>query len=224
MGFETVLFDLDGTLTDSAPGITNAVAYSLKHFGIEADPAELRGFIGPPLDDSFRKFYGFDAEKAVEAVREYRVYFADRGWAENSVYGGIEELLKVLKAAGKKLLVATSKPEVFAVRILEHFGLASYFDCICGAPMTPSESNSGRKADVIRDALGRGEVSGSVVMVGDRLHDVHGAHEVGLPVVGVLFGYGDREELESAGADMIAETVEDLKRILQNKNTLQYLE
>ena len=180
MGFDTILFDLDGTLTDSAPGITNSVAVALRHFGIEADPAELTGFIGPPLDESFQNFYGFDAEKSIEAVREYRAYFADKGWAENSVYDGIEELLKALKAAGKKLLVATSKPEVFAVRILEHFGLAAYFDCICGAPMTASEKNSGRKADVIRDALQRGNVSGSAVMVGDRRHDVHGAHEVGL--------------------------------------------
>ena len=214
MGFDTILFDLDGTLTDSAPGITNSVAVALRHFGIEADPSELTGFIGPPLDESFQNFYGFDAEKSIEAVREYRAYFADKGWAENSVYDGIEDLLKELKAAGKKLLVATSKPEIFAVRILEHFGLSVYFDCICGAPMTASEKNSGRKADVIRDALRRGEVRGSVVMVGDRRHDVHGAHEVGLPVVGVLFGYGDREELEAAGADFIAEDVAALYALL----------
>lgn len=214
MGFDTILFDLDGTLTDSAPGITRSTAYALRQFGIEAEPESLLGFIGPPLDESFRHFYGFDEAQAREAIRQYRVYYTDRGWAENAVYGGIEPLLRALRARGKTLLVATSKPEVFAVKILKHFRLDGYFDAICGAPLAPSEQEGGRKVDVIRKALASGAVRGSAVMVGDRRHDVEGAHEAGLPAVGVLYGYGDRQELETAGAEYIAESVAALLDIL----------
>lgn len=213
MMFDTILFDLDGTLTDPKVGITRSVAHALRCYGIEADLDSLTAFIGPPLVDSFSEFYGFGEGQALEAVTKYREYFSVTGWAENEPYPGIEKLLGDLRAAGKKLVVATSKPEIYAVKILEHFALAPYFDLICGAPM--NDVDGGRKPAVIRNALSRSESSKEgAVMVGDRRHDVEGAHAVGLPAVGVLYGYGDRPEHEAAGADYIAGTLDELKEIL----------
>lgn len=211
--WSTILFDLDGTLTDSAPGITNSVAHALAHFGIHEEPKNLLKFVGPPLNESLAEFYGFSPEQTTEAITVFREYFVEKGWCENAPYPGIEELLRDLKAAGLRLMVATSKPEVQAVRILKHFGLADYFEQICGAP--PGNEDGARKSAVIRRALSyvSGETA-SAVMVGDRRHDVAGAHETGLPCVGVLYGYGDREELEKAGAEYIAEDMAALKELL----------
>ena len=210
-----ILFDLDGTLTDPGMGITNSVMHALTHFGITVtDRSDLYRFIGPPLMDSFMEYYGLTEEQAVEAVRVYREYFADKGWAENTVYSGIEALLADLVAAGKMLLVATSKPQIFAERILVHFGLDKYFTHICGVALQAPRGYS--KADVIRDALNRAGVTdySTAVMVGDRHHDIDGAKAVGLESVGVLYGYGDRAEHEKAGAEAIAEDVAELRRIL----------
>ena len=210
-----ILFDLDGTLTDPGMGITNSVMHALTHFGITVtDRSDLYRFIGPPLMDSFMEYYGLTEEQATEAVRVYREYFADKGWAENTVYSGIEALLADLVAAGKILLVATSKPQIFAERILVHFGLDKYFTHICGVALQAPRGYS--KADVIRDALDRAGVSDltTAVMVGDRHHDIDGAKVVGISSVGVLYGYGDREEHEAAGADAIAESVAELKAML----------
>ncbi|MBR2927800.1 MAG: HAD family hydrolase [Oscillospiraceae bacterium] len=215
MRYNTILFDLDGTLTDPKEGITKSVAYALQHFGIQVDDLDsLICYIGPPLAVSFPEYHGISEADTPTAVAKYRERFSDVGWAENVVYEGIEQLLAALKKAGKTLLVATSKPEVFAVRILEHFGLASYFDLICGAPMHAPKGHG--KADVIRDALERAKVTelSDAVMVGDRLHDVEGAHRVGLPCIGVLYGYGDREEMEACRADYIAEDVAALSALL----------
>ena len=210
-----ILFDLDGTLTDPGEGITNSVAHALAHYGISvADRSRLYRFIGPPLMDSFMEYYDFTEEQATEAVKVYREYFADRGWAENTVYDGIEALLGELVSAGKVLLVATSKPQAFAERILVHFGLDRYFTVICGAPMHAPRGYG--KADVIREALAKAGVTdlSSAVMVGDRHHDIDGARAVGIASAGVLYGYGDRGEHEAAGADAIAESVDALKEIL----------
>ena len=210
-----ILFDLDGTLTDPGMGITNSVMHALAHFGITVtDRTQLYRFIGPPLMDSFMEYYGLTEEQAVEAVRVYREYFADKGWAENTVYSGIESLLADLVAAGKMLLVATSKPQIFAERILVHFGLDKYFTHICGVALQAPRGYS--KADVIRDALDRAGVSEltTAVMVGDRHHDIDGAKVVGMDSIGVLYGYGDRTEHEAAGADAIAESVAELKAML----------
>lgn len=215
MGYNTILFDLDGTLTDPKEGITKSVAHALRYFGIQVESLDsLTCFIGPPLTASFPEYYGLGEEETEIAVAKYRERFSAVGWAENVPYAGIGELLSALKTAGKKLLVATSKPEVFAVRILEHFGLASYFDLICGAPMQAPKGHG--KADVIRDALERMGITelSDVVMVGDRLHDVEGAHKIGLPCIGVLYGYGDREEMENCHADYIAEDVAALHGLL----------
>ena len=210
-----ILFDLDGTLTDPGMGITNSVMHALTHFGITVtDRSDLYRFIGPPLMDSFMEYYGLTEEQAVEAVRVYREYFADKGWAENTVYSGIEALLADLVAAGKILLVATSKPQIFAERILVHFGLDKYFTHVCGVALQAPRGYS--KADVIRDALDRAGVSDltTAVMVGDRHHDIDGAKVVGMDSIGVLYGYGDREEHEAAGADAIVADVAELKTVL----------
>lgn len=210
--WKTVLFDLDGTLTDSAQGITNSVACALAHFGIHEAPENLLKFIGPPLNESLPEYYGFTPEQTVKAVEVFREYFVEKGWLENAPYPGIGELLQDLKQAGLQLMVATSKPEVQAVRVLKHFGLAEYFDFICGAPA--GNEDGARKASVIREALRHaGDVS-SVVMVGDRRHDVEGARENGIPCIGVLYGYGGREELTAAGASFIAEDLGALKKFL----------
>ena len=215
MSWETILFDLDGTLTDPAEGITKAVEVALNHYGITVENrSTLNKFIGPPLDESFPEFYGFNDEQVREATRVFREYFGRQGWAENIPYPGIDKLLGDLKAAGKKLIIATSKPEEFAVRIMNHFGLAQYMDVIAGASTDNQEG--AKKANVIRKALQRAGVEdlAAAVMVGDRRHDVAGGHEVGLKVIGVLYGYGDRAEHEAAGADFIAEDIPALEKLL----------
>ena len=210
--WKTVLFDLDGTLTDSAPGITNSLARALAHFGIREEPANLLKFIGPPLNESLPEYYGFTPEQTVKAVEVFRGYFVEKGWLEKAPYPGVAELLRELKEAGLQLMVATSKPEVQALRVLKHFGLAEYFEHICGAPL--GNEDGARKADVVHRALGYAEDASSVVMVGDRRHDVEGARENGIPCIGVLYGYGSREELAVAGASFIAEDLVGLKKLL----------
>ena len=217
MEFHTILFDLDGTVTDPKEGITKCVAYALQHFGIEvADLDTLTKFIGPPLIDSFSGFYGLNEEDSKLAVDKYRERFRVTGWAENVPYEGIAELLSALKRAGKRISLATSKPEEFACKILHHFDLAQHFDLICGAPMDAPKGHG--KVDVIEDALHRLGITdrSGVLMVGDRLHDVEGAHKAGLPCVGVLFGYGDRAEHEACGADYIVEDMAQLREFLLN--------
>ena len=208
-----IFFDLDGTLTDSGPGIVASVAYALRKLGVEPpEPEQLRPFIGPPLLWSFSHFYGFDEEKSKEAVRLYREYFTAGGMFENSVYPGIPEALERLRAAGFRLAVATSKPELFSRQIISHFGLDKYFEAVCGAAMDESRTE---KADVIRYALDTlGVAPEESLMVGDREHDVLGAKAVGLPCLGVLWGYGSREELTNAGASALAETPEDMAGLI----------
>lgn len=212
--YDIILFDLDGTLTDSGPGIMNAAAYAVKKLGAPVpDRSVLRAFVGPPLADSFERFCGFPREKALEAVQAYREYYNVTGIFENSVYPGMEKALSALTGAGKTLAVATSKPETAARRVLEHFGLAGYFTVIAGAT---EDGSRVAKADVVAYALERLGVSGPGValMVGDREHDVLGAAANGLECMGVLYGYGSRVELESAGAVCTADTPEDVARLI----------
>ena len=210
MMYDTVLFDLDGTLTDPGEGITNSVAYALSKYGIEVtDRSELYKFIGPPLRDSFMKYYGFPEDKALQAIEYYREYFRDTGIFENKVYEGVEDMLRQLHTMGKRLVLATSKPEEFALRILEHFGLRKYFTAVAGATMDSSRS---KKGDVIAHAISLCESFDkcTAVMVGDREHDVIGAKENSLRCIGVLYGYGSEAELKNSGADYIAETPSDI--------------
>lgn len=212
--YDIFFFDLDGTITDSSLGITNSVMYALKKYGIEEkDRSRLYRFIGPPLNFSFREYYGFSEEEAWEAVKYYREYYQDTGIFENRVYDGFEEMLKELKAAGKKMIVATSKPEPYARRIIEHFGLSGYFDYVAGMEL---DGDRGTKTEVIRYALKKCCIKDTekVLMVGDREHDVTGAKETGLACLGVLYGFGTREELEEAGADYIAEKPGDILRFI----------
>lgn len=211
--YQYILFDLDGTITDPGLGITNSVMYALNKFGISDKRENLYKFIGPPLAHSFQNYYGFDEEKAQLGIKYYREYYTVDGIFENIVYDGVEQMLKNLKQSGQKVLMATSKPEKFAKQILEYFKLDSYFDYVAGATM---DEKRVRKADVISYALESYGIQNldEVLMVGDREHDVLGAKEVGIDCVGVLYGYGDRQELEKAGSKYIVETVEELAKVL----------
>lgn len=211
-----IFIDLDGTITDSQEGITKSIQYALRKMGINIeDLNSLRRHIGPPLRDSFMEYYNFDKDKLEEVVKYYREYYVEKGIFENEVYAGMKEMFEKLSSTGKKLIVATSKPEVFAKKIMEHFDLAKYFTEICGSSMDGSRE---KKGDVIRYALEKNLITEleQVVMVGDRFHDIVGAKENGLASIGVLYGFGNRKELEEAGAGQIAETVKDLEEILMN--------
>lgn len=210
-----ILFDLDGTLTDPQEGITKSVEHALNYYGIQVESRrELNKFIGPPLAQSFERFYGFDREKAQEAVAKYREYFGVTGKFENEVYEGIPQMLERLKNQGKKLIVATSKPTGYSREILEHFDLAKYFDDVQGSEMNGERTD---KAEVIAYAMtmnGIGDPA-RAVMVGDREHDMIGAVKNHMEAVGVTYGYGSRQELEEHGADRVAETVRELEEILE---------
>ena len=215
-----LLFDLDGTLTDSAEGILRCVQYALEQCGTpEPDAEKLRPFIGPPLLDSFQEFCGMPPARAAFAVEQYRKRFSTVGLLENAVYDGIPELLEKLREHGYVLAVATSKPEEYAKRIADKFDFAKYFAGIYGATMDGSLI---RKADVIRYALDNLGVErknyDQVVMVGDRNNDIYGAKENGIQVIGVLYGYGDLAELQSAGADYIAKMPEEIAQIIGRCN------
>ena len=214
MNKDYFLFDLDGTLTDPKEGITKSVQYALRHFDIEVENLdELCCFIGPPLKDSFMEYYGFDEEQAKKAIDIYREYFSGKGLYENKAYEGVAEVLQSFLTAGKKLYVASSKPEVFVRKILRHFDLDSYFLFMGGADMDETRV---KKADVIRYVLEECGIRDldKTVMIGDRKHDVLGAKETGIASVGVLYGYGSRQELKEAGADVLAETIFDLQNLL----------
>ncbi len=209
-----ILFDLDGTLTESATGIINSLKYALERLGVtDYDRTILDKFIGPPLAVSFEKFFGFNGEKCNNAIKIYREYFSEKGLFENSVYAGVEDMLARLKSAGLKLAVATSKPEVFARRILDKFGLSGYFEVICGIPL---DNEKMTKAQVIDHAVAELNAADkqAVLMVGDRDYDVAGAHQNGIECMGVTYGYGSRSELESAGAEYIAASAEEAAELM----------
>lgn len=226
MDKQFILFDLDGTLTDPKIGITRCVQYALNAQGIEApDLDELECYIGPPLDESFQRFHKLSPENAQRAVEKYRERFRETGIFENDVIDGIEFCLGTLKAAGKTLALATCKPEEFAVRILEHFGLSKYFDAAVGS----LDGIRKYKSEVIEEVFTRlrstcgienaadyelYEMKAASIMVGDRREDIDGAHEAGIEAVGVRFGYARENELEDAGADYIADSVEQLTALL----------
>ncbi|MGN0817459.1 MAG: HAD-IA family hydrolase [Candidatus Coproplasma sp.] len=212
--FSTAMFDLDGTLTDPKEGIINSVIYALNKFGIAPpDRADLIKFIGPPLVVSFTEYYGFDHADTLRAVDYYREYFSERGIFENSAFDGAARCLESVKAQGVKLVLATSKPQVFAERILERYKLSKYFDFVAGATLTEERSD---KAQVILYALENcAERDGNkIIMVGDRKHDIEGARQCRIKSCGVLFGYGSRKELTAAGADFLAADFEQVFQII----------
>lgn len=190
-----ILFDLDGTLTDPKPGITRSIAYALEHYGQTVDPDELTWCIGPPLRGSLARLLETEcADTIEEALSHYRRRFSDIGLYENRVYDGVFELLAHLEGEARQLHLATSKPQVFAVKILQHFGLSRYFSSITGSEL---DGTRDAKAEVIRHAMAEAGIE-SAIMIGDRKHDVIGAAENALPCIGVLYGYGNREELGDA--------------------------
>jgi len=214
MKYQWYLFDLDGTLTDPKEGITKCFRYALEKMGVESpELSELERYIGPPLVKSFQEY--FSEEDAKKAVEYYRERFRDIGIFENGVYDGIADMLQTAKAQGKKLELATSKPQHFAQIIMDHYGLSQYIDVLVG-----SRADGQTKADVIRQVFaeaGLDEVSKKqAIMVGDRLHDIEGAKECGIDSLGVRFGYAKENELEEAGADHIVATTEELREFIQN--------
>lgn len=213
--YQYLLFDLDGTLTDPKEGITKSFQYALRAFGVEESLEKLNRVIGPPLIDSFRDFYGFPTEKAKLAVDKYRERFAKIGIHENAVYPGISGLLKELKERGRVLCLATSKPIVFARRILEDFGLSDYFDVTVGSEL---DGTRNYKNEVIREVFRQlGPIDARrALMIGDRRQDIEGAKLCGIASLGVRFGYAEPGELENAGADYLVSTVEELRTFLLN--------
>ena len=211
--YDVILFDLDGTLTDPELGITSCVQYALKHFGIEVeDRRSLRHYIGPPLRETVMKDYHFTKEQAEEAIVKYRERFSAVGMFENEVYPGVDSLLEKLKQEGKILATASSKPEKFVVKILEHFGLDGYFDEIAGAELSAEGRNS--KEEVLRyvmDRLGVEDKS-RAVLVGDTKYDVEGAKALGIDCNGVTYGFGTAAELK--GCVAVANSVAELEKIL----------
>lgn len=204
---KSILFDLDGTLTDSGEGIMKCAVYALSHYGIEApSEAQLRTFVGPPLTETFARF-GVPQEKLAEAVEVYRQRYIPIGRFENYPYPGIRELLERLRYDGHKLYVATSKPEWMSIEILEHFDLAKYFDIICGAATDFSRNT---KEAVIAHLLSQCDARDNAVMVGDTAYDVIGAKAHSIPCIGVSWGYGTISDMESAGAISIAHTMDEL--------------
>lgn len=212
-GLKYIFFDLDGTLTNPAEGITNSVAYALQYYGISvSDKTQLYKFIGPPLAQSFTDFYGFSPDKAKEAVEKYREYFADTGIFENKVYEHIPEVLEKLKNAGFSLAMATSKPEVFAKRIADKFELTKYFDFIGGSLLDNSRTDKGEVIEYVLKSLKADREK--TIMIGDRSHDIIGAKKCSVKSLGVLYGFGSLDELKTAGADYIAETPKELETLL----------
>lgn len=218
--FQFILFDLDGTLTDPKIGITSSVQYALRALGIEEPSLDrLEPFIGPPLTDSFREFYHLDEEQIQTAVEKYRERFANQGIYENEIYPGIADMLRTLKAGGRKLAIASSKPTEYVGRILDYFDIKKYFDIIVGSNMDGTRC---KKEEVVEEALRQLIPSGmpesekrtAVAMVGDRRFDIEGAKAHGIFSVGVSFGYASEGELEQAGADRIVDTVDALLEAL----------
>jgi phosphoglycolate phosphatase len=213
VGYEIILFDLDGTLTDPAEGITKSVQFALAQFGIAEELANLRPFIGPPLHHSFASRYGLDETQTWRAVEAYRDYFARQGMYENLLFDGIPELLADLRAAGKILYVVTSKPTHFAAPIVAHFGLDGYFARVIGSGLDLSDAD---KATLVRRALDLHPAihSEAIVMIGDREHDIIGARANKVASIGVTYGAGSPAEIAAARPSHIANSVADLRALL----------
>lgn len=213
----SILFDLDGTLTNPARGITECIRYALAEMA-EPPPAEpLERFIGPPLDETFHHLLAQPDESRVRrAIEHYRTRFRDTGLFENELYPGIPEVLASLTEAGADLYVATAKPHVFANRIIDHFGLRPFFRGVYGPELSGLRND---KAELIRHLFLEEGLDGASWMIGDRKHDIEAARANGVPAVGVLWGFGSREELTAAGADHVVERVDELPRLLLSKAT-----
>lgn len=212
---KTILFDLDGTIVDSGPGITKCAQYALAFFGIEEpELSNLRFFVGPPLMDSFMGHYGFSEEKAKLAVGKYRERYHKTGIFECELYPGVCRMLKNLKEAGHKIALASSKPESSCETILNHFEIRKYFDEVVGAEMNGPRN---AKKDVLLEALRRlDKKAQDCVLVGDTRFDALGAEALGMECIGVSYGYGTKEELQNAGAKPVLSNIQEVERYLEN--------
>lgn len=210
---KVILFDLDGTITDPKIGITKSFQYALQHFGIQVDNLDaLEPVIGPPLKKSFSEFYHLSEDQIERAIEKYRERFSTVGLYENEIYDGMENLLKELSEAGYILEIASSKPTVFVEKICEHFKIKQYFTHIVGSFL---DGRRGEKEEVVEEAIRLSKATPDhIIMVGDRIYDVIGAHKKEIAVIGVSYGYGGRQELEEAGADVIVDTVAQLREEL----------
>lgn len=215
--YDLILFDLDGTLTDSGEGITKSVQYALSKLGIEEPDLEnLRKFVGPPLIDSFENYYGFSREKAILARQIFNERYQPIGWKENTPYDGIEEVLKALQEEGKMLGIATSKPADTAERVLTYFGLREYFPVFCASPLNGiGGEKAGRIRAAIEDAKALGCEAKNVIMVGDTKFDVLGAHECSIPCVGVTWGFAVEGEFEACDTEFVVDTMDELLNVLK---------
>ena len=204
-----ILFDLDGTLTDSAEGVIRSVQHMQEMMDFKVwEAADLKFVVGPPLMKTFTEDFGMDRETAEKAMVVFRERYSTIGMYENKVYAGVEEMLTELKAKGKRMGVATSKKEELAIQILEHFGIAKYFDVIGGDQRLIGRDTKAKVMEYVLETLQAKK--DDVIMVGDRLFDIEGAHTLGVPCIAVEYGYGDRAEFEQYGADYIVATTEEV--------------
>ncbi len=212
--YDVILFDLDGTLTDPEYGLVESYYYGLSKMGIKGlDKKELRRFIGPPLFEEWMRVYGFSAEQSHEAVRLFREYFSVYGWWDNKLYSGVERMLSVLKNSGKKLALATSKPEIFARKILRLFDIDKYFDFIGAATLDTTRDKKWQVIEYTLASLGVTDRD-SCILVGDRMYDAEGARICGIDSLGVLYGQGTEEEIAGAGFTYVVDTVADIEKKL----------
>lgn len=212
--YKYLLFDLDGTLNESGEGIMKCAQHTLRHFGINIENLnDLLPFVGPPLEDSFREFYHLNDKQVEEALVIYARRYAEFGAYEAQLYPGVTDMLKELRAAGKTVIIATSKKITMTMKVVHHFGLS---DCVDFVGARDDAGTRHTKADVIRHIIKEMNITrlDDMIMIGDRKFDINGAKEIGIPSIGVLYGYGDREELEAAGANYIAEDIESLRNML----------
>lgn len=215
--YDTIFFDFDGTIADSIEGCVNAVRHMFSCIGMEEnDERRLQAFVGPPVRHHLKECYGFDDKKIDEAYAHFSAYYRSKGLKQCRLFPGIEDALKRIKASGKTLYIATSKQESMAHHLMGVFGLTEYFDKIFGADHENGISN---KAQVLQNAIERlGDMPRNAVMVGDRYHDIEGGKAMGLDTIGVLYGYGDEEELTKAGSDYLADSIDDLVQMLGGTN------
>lgn len=214
MNYQIALFDLDGTIINSQIGITRSVQYSLKHFGIEVEnPDTLVHFVGPPLHKSFENFYSFDKEKSVLAVEKYREYYREKGIFECEMYSGVHDLLQDLQQKGVKIVLATSKPEFFALQILENINIIHLFDSVYGSNLDLTRSD---KAEIIKDILRFYPEyhRNDFIMIGDKEHDIIGANKNSIDSAGVLWGFGSHAELEAHNPKFIVSEMNDIAEIV----------
>jgi len=215
--YKYIFFDLDGTLTDSKPGIVKSMQHALAHYNINVEDTDsLTPFVGPPLRDTFKNFYGFSPEQSEEAVKIYRERYSTIGLFENELYEGIDDLCFELKKSDKILIVASSKPRVFIIQILEHFGIDKYFDVVVGSELDGTRDS---KIEVIKECFNQlakltdYDIS-DCVMVGDRMFDIDASNELSMPNIGVSYGFGSVEELKEHNAHVICHSVGELKNEL----------